>query len=216
MAGGLHGLLLLETCHAVGELIKLCALWMDAIQPGGLLCDGSVTGGILIVRAIDLNQVPLSVMRRARAKTESFPFAVFLFLNMWTCVCHTVVCLYSLHTVDRPRKGENTSNTHCHRYSHPWKRVFGMWVLCRVELRRADVSSESLGEETGDLTMQHRAFYRHWGSRDGSKWITLSHSCPFATLCVFQSVSPTSEHTDYKKDMMRLTTQWKLRGLTLH
>lgn len=55
---------------------------MDAIQPGVLLCDGSVTGGILIVGAIDLNQMPLSMMRKARAKTESFPFAVFLFLNM--------------------------------------------------------------------------------------------------------------------------------------
>lgn len=92
MAGGLLGLLLLETCHAVGELIKLCALWMDAIQPGVLLCDGSVTGGILIVGAIDLNQTPLSMMRKAWAKTKSFPFAVFLFSPTCEPVC--AVLLY--------------------------------------------------------------------------------------------------------------------------
>lgn len=42
---------------------------MGVIQlPGVLLCDDSITGGILIVSAIGLNRMPLSMTRKARAK----------------------------------------------------------------------------------------------------------------------------------------------------
>lgn len=44
----------------------------------------------------------------------------------------------------------------------------GMRLLYQVEPRRVDTSSESLGEETGDLTMWLETFYRHGGSRDES------------------------------------------------
>lgn len=55
---------------------------MGVIQlPGVLLCDDSVTGGILIVSAIGLNQMPLSMKRKARANGECFPFALVLFLK---------------------------------------------------------------------------------------------------------------------------------------
>lgn len=44
---------------------------MGAMQlPGVLLCDDSVTGGILIVSAIGLNQMPLSVTRKAGANSH--------------------------------------------------------------------------------------------------------------------------------------------------
>ena len=86
MAGGLCRLLLLDLRHAVCELIKLCVLWMDVIQPGVLLCDGSIIGGILIVSAMGLSQMPLSMMKKACAKRECFPFVVFLLLKAWTAV----------------------------------------------------------------------------------------------------------------------------------
>lgn len=95
MAGSLHSLLLLETCHAVCELIKLCVLWMDVIHPGVLLCDGRITGGILIVRAIGLNQMPLSMMRKAGARRE---FAVVLFLKAWTAVCAVILHVSTVFT----------------------------------------------------------------------------------------------------------------------
>lgn len=48
---------------------------MGVIQlPGVLLCDDSITGGILIVSAIGSNQMPLSVTRKAGAIGECFPF----------------------------------------------------------------------------------------------------------------------------------------------
>lgn len=55
MAGSLHSLLLLETRHAVCELIKLCVLSMGAVQlPGVLLRYDSVTEGILICQCHEL------------------------------------------------------------------------------------------------------------------------------------------------------------------
>lgn len=46
---------------------------MGVIQlPRALLCDDSITGGILIVSAIGSNQMPLSMMSRARGSTLSF------------------------------------------------------------------------------------------------------------------------------------------------
>lgn len=46
---------------------------MGVIQlPRALLCDDSITGGILIVSPIGSNQMPLSMMSRARGSTLSF------------------------------------------------------------------------------------------------------------------------------------------------
>lgn len=50
-------------------------------------------------------------------------------------------------------EGDNTGNMRSRRHTQTGMRMFGMWLLCQVELRRVDTSSESLGEETGDLTM---------------------------------------------------------------
>lgn len=47
------------------------------------------------------------------------------------------------------------------------KEDVGMRLPCQVELRRVDPSSESLAEETADLTMPLETFYRLRGSRDG-------------------------------------------------
>lgn len=76
---------------------------MGVIQlPRVLLCDDSITGGILIVRAIDLNQMPLSMMRKTRENRECFPFALVIFLKAKT-VCSDSVCLLGLNMMDKQR-----------------------------------------------------------------------------------------------------------------
>lgn len=72
MARSLRSLLLLDACHAGYDLIKLDALSLDVIHLQVLLCNGCITGSILIV-GVHLNQM------MASSKTESispFPLAV--------------------------------------------------------------------------------------------------------------------------------------------
>lgn len=119
----------------------------------------------------------LSVWRGRPGQRESSQFGPFS-QSVNYRACRDPVYLCRLFATDKQRnrkiEGENIGNMP----PQPWKRMFGMWVVCRPELRRVDASSESLGEETGDLTMWHQAFYRYRGSRDGSKWITLPRSGP--------------------------------------
>ena len=51
------------------------------------------------------------------------------------------------------QEGDNRSNMFPHGYMQTGLRMFGMWLLCQVELKRSDTSSESLKKKAGDLTM---------------------------------------------------------------
>lgn len=163
MAGSLRGLLFFEKCHAACELIKLCVLWMAVIQmPGVLLCDGSISGGILIVSAIGLNRMSLSVTRRPeRAERVSHPS---LGVCLKSYAFRDCAGLYQRALTQQTNRETTHRKVRTPADTHQQERGCLVCGFCvRWSWEGFDTSSESLGEETGDLTMWHRAFYRHRG-----------------------------------------------------
>lgn len=151
---------------------------MDVIKLP-VLCDYNITGGILICR-----QTPVSAMNKARAnrRTPTSSGSAWSSEFCW-------VSTWRRHGGKCKQGGVNRSNTRSRRYMQTRARMFGMWLLCQVKLRRFDTSSESLGKRAGHLTMRHRAFFRGRGRRDWSKWtISASRGLPigvFASACKF-------------------------------
>lgn len=91
------------------------------------------------------------MMTGARQTKASFPFAGVLSELAISFVC------FGPNVMDKQRnrkeEGDNRSNMRSHGYTLTRMRMFGMWLLCQVELRGVDTSSESLGKKTGDRTM---------------------------------------------------------------
>lgn len=107
---------------------------------GGLQADGGITRSVLIVSAIGLRRMPLSVTK------GGFPFALLLIIRRarGPAVPSRLLTRWTNRETANRKVRTPATCAPC-RHTQTGRRMFGMWLLCQVELRRVDTSSESLG-----------------------------------------------------------------------